>query len=176
METPLFSNPQIPLADLPSVRDVEWIRLESNYLNVQLASIWLFFMIFLAAYWISAGVRPEVPLWVSLLVSGVMVLLLLVNTLLVWLGFKIKGYAVRQHDLMYRTGLIFRKTTVIPYSRIQHSEIQQGFIDRQFGLARLAVFTAGGSQSDLTIPGLTRDRAESIRTFVSEKVEGDEEE
>lgn len=58
----------------------------------------------------------------------------------------------------------------IPFNRMQHSEVLQGVIDRQFGLARLAVFTAGGSSSDLVIPGLEAEQAYRMREFLGEKV------
>ena len=176
METPLFSNPQISLQSLPTIKAVSWIRLESNYLKVQLIGICLTYILILGVFWVTTGIRPKVPLWFSLSTSGVLLFLMVFNLIVARLGFKVKGYTVRQHDLMYRTGLLFRKSTVIPYNRIQHSEIQQGFIDRQFGLSRLAIFTAGGNQSDLVVPGLTQERAEAIRSFVSGKVSGDEEE
>lgn len=176
METPLFSNPQVSLESLPTIKEVNWTRLEANYLKVQLIGICLTYTIILGVFWLTTGLRPKVPFGFSLAVSGVLLFLMIFNLVVARLGFKIKGYAVRQHDLMFRTGLLFRKSTVIPYNRMQHSEIQQGLIDRQFGLSRLAIFTAGGSQSDLVIPGLTHESAEAIRSFVSGKVSGDEEE
>ncbi len=176
MDKPLFANTQIDLAGLPRVADVTWSPLERAYLRVQMWSLYLFRLLILGIFLFTAGVQGDMPWWLMGVISGGWILLLLLSTFLVYRGFRIKGYAVRNHDLMYRSGLLFRKTTVIPYSRIQHSEVHQGVIERQFGLARLAIYTAGGSQSDLTIPGLTKERAEQMRTFVSEKVASDEEE
>jgi uncharacterized protein len=176
MEKPLFANAQIDLARLPRVAGVDWSKLERAYLRVQMLSLWFFRLLILGIFLFTLGVQGDIPLWLMGAISGGWILLLLLSTYIVYRAFRIKGYAVRQRDLMYRSGLLFRKTTVIPYSRIQHSEVHQGVIERQFGLARLAIYTAGGSQSDLTIPGLTKERAEQMRTFVSEKVASDEEE
>ncbi len=173
---PLFSNPQLTLEDLPTVSAVEWTGLSSKYLQVQMWSLWLVRITILLFFLLYSFVYPNFPAGWRWPVAGGWIFLLIISTLIRYYGFRIKGYAVRAHDIMYRTGLIFRKTTVIPYNRIQHSEIQRGLIERQFFLATLAIYTAGGSQSDLAIPGLTEEQAERIRTFLSKKAEEEEEE
>ena len=79
---------------------------------------------------------------------------------------KRKKYALREHDIIYSSGLIWRQKTVVPFSRIQHVEVTEGPIDRLFDLSRLNIYTAGGSSSDLTIPGLMPSRAESIKHYI----------
>jgi len=172
----LFKNEQINVSGLPRAEDVEWISLEEDYLLVDMVGMYIFRFLIIIAFLFYSFFATDFPGWLRWTVIGIWLFFLISSSLLKYFGFKIKGYAVREHDLLYRAGLIFRRITVIPYNRIQHSEIQQGFIERQFNLARLAVFTAGGSQSDLSIPGLSRERAESMRAYVSEKVDSDEEE
>jgi len=87
-----------------------------------------------------------------------------------------QGYAIRDKDIIYKTGIFFRSSLIIPFNRIQHCEIEQGPIDRLFGLAELSLFTAGGSGSDLKIPGLAQDRANSLKNYITNKVAQDEEE
>lgn len=176
MEQPLFHNKQIDLDQLPTVDTIEWVRLHPHYLQVNMFSLWLTRLAILMIYLLVTAFQEDFPSWLRWSIAGAWMLFLIISTLLTYYGFRVKGYAVRDRDLLYRTGLIFRKVTVIPYNRIQHSEILQGFIDRQFDLARLAVFTAGGGQSDLTIPGLTWEGAERMRIWVSQKIEADEEE
>lgn len=176
MDAPLFNNEQVDLTALPAAAEVDWTPLQQAYLQVNLISLWLTRLAILAVFLVVTAFQEDFPFWLRWSIAGAWMLFLLISTLLTYYGFKIKGYAIREHDLMYRTGLIFRKVTVIPYNRIQHSEMLQGVVERQFNLSRLAVFTAGGSQSDLTIPGLTRERAEQMRSWLSKKVEADEEE
>jgi membrane protein YdbS with pleckstrin-like domain len=64
--------------------------------------------------------------------------------------------------------------TSVPFNRIQHSEINQGPLDRAYNLASLNIYTAGGSSSDLTIPGLPYDQAVKLREFVAKKSADDE--
>ena len=102
------------------------------------------------------------------IVGGIICLFLLILFISA-LGFRHKAYALREHDVLYKRGLIFRKTIALPFNRVQHSEINQGPIERNFNLAALEIFTAGGSQSDLTIPGLLNEDAQSIKAFIMEK-------
>ncbi len=79
---------------------------------------------------------------------------------------KRKSYALREQDLSYRSGLIFRKTVSQPMLRIQHVELKRGPIDRRVGLAKLQVFSAGGALHTFEIPGLPLETAENIRQFI----------
>jgi hypothetical protein len=46
------------------------------------------------------------------------------------------GYAERAEDLLVRRGVMFRRTSVIPYGRMQYVEVTAGPFERGFGLAR----------------------------------------
>jgi len=80
-----------------------------------------------------------------------------------------KAVALREHDIAYRSGLYWRKTVMLAFNRVQHVEVSTGPLQRRFGLATLKFFTAGGSSVDLKIDGLTRERAEQLRTFILQK-------
>jgi membrane protein YdbS with pleckstrin-like domain len=45
------------------------------------------------------------------------------------------GYAIREKDITYQSGWLWKSMTTIPFNRVQHCDIRQGLIDRQFGLA-----------------------------------------
>lgn len=45
------------------------------------------------------------------------------------------GYAERAEDLPVRRGVMFRRTSVIPYGRMQYVEVTAGPFERGFGLA-----------------------------------------
>ena len=47
--------------------------------------------------------------------------------------------------------------------------MSQGIIQRMFDLHTLQIFTAGGSNSDLSIPGLKADTAQRIKEFIINK-------
>ena len=81
-------------------------------------------------------------------------------------AYALAGYAIRQHDIIYRSGYLWRSVTAVPYSRIQHTEVSQGPVGRWLNLYELQVYTAGGVSSDLHIKGLDQRTAESIRAFI----------
>ncbi|WP_216601471.1 PH domain-containing protein [Vreelandella azerica] len=104
----------------------------------------------------------------ALLIPGVAVLLMA----LFWAPrrYWLTGYCLRQHDLHLRTGALWRCTTSVTLNRIQHLEVSQGPLERLLGIARLLVYTAGGSGQDLAIPGLAKARADQLRLHVLQQL------
>ncbi|MBD3581072.1 PH domain-containing protein [Flavobacterium selenitireducens] len=86
------------------------------------------------------------------------------------ISFSKKGFAFREHDVLYRDGVIATHTMIIPYNRIQHVALHEGAISRIFGLAKVEIFTAGGSQSDIEIPGIEKEQAENIKQLLMGKI------
>ena len=83
---------------------------------------------------------------------------------------KRNGYALRQKDIIYRRGFLFEKTTVVPFNRIQHVSVEKSVIDKALKLATLKIFTAGGSGSDVSIPGLLPDTAFALKEELSARM------
>ncbi len=75
-------------------------------------------------------------------------------------------YAVRQHDVIVRTGVFWRKETVQPIGRIQHVEQAQGPLDKRFGLTTLRLYSAGTGHMTFRIPGLESDAAARMSAFI----------
>ena len=67
-----------------------------------------------------------------------------------------RGYAVRDKDILYKSGVLWRSAQAVPFNRIQHAVRGSGPVERGFGLASLTAYTAGGSGGDLRIAGLGR--------------------
>ena len=78
-------------------------------------------------------------------------------------------YLVRDNDLLVQHGVLFRRWTSVPHSRIQHVDTRQGPMERLFGLSRLMIFTAAGSLADASIPGLRTEVAEHLRDELSRR-------
>ena len=119
-----------------------------------------------------AKLTPQILMWILVGWGGVGVFLM-IRLLIV---FPYRGYAVRQHDIIYKKGWLWRSITTIPFQRVQHCDIKQGLIERYFGLSRLNVYTAGGQQSDLRIPGLQMEQAEKFKQFILKTISLDDEE
>lgn len=72
------------------------------------------------------------------------------------------GYAERAEDLLVTRGLMFRRTSVIPYGRMQYVEVTAGPLERGLGLATVQMHTAAAA-SDARIPGLAAAEANRLR-------------
>ena len=155
----LFENVQINPGELPEIEKVEFQKLESDYLWMRLTAWGLFFLI-AAGVLVVISLTGGVALWKLLLPW----LVLLLGVLFVELrGFRIKGYALRENDISYKSGLLFFTMTSIPLNRLQHCEVSQG----PFDLASVKIYTAGGSTSDLSIGGLKKEAAHRLRDHIT---------
>ena len=81
-----------------------------------------------------------------------------------------RGYQISADRLRVVRGLLFRSDTVVPFSRVQHIDVDQGPIERFFGIATLTLHTAGNHNSSVALPGLgeplAREMRETIRAHI----------
>lgn len=73
------------------------------------------------------------------------------------------GYEMGADQLRIVRGYLFHSDTIIPFSRIQHVDVNSGPFERAFGLANLIVHTAGSYNHSVTLPGLSKTDAENLR-------------
>lgn len=166
-----FTNNPIEIDQLPKFEEVQLKGLHPKYINVLLFNFLLLFILVIGGFSTLFYFKKDAfsnSTWILILV-GILVFLagLIVFTKL---SFNKKGYAFREHDTIYKSGLISETTTIIPFNRVQHVALHQGFISRKLGLASIELFTAGGSSSDLEIPGLLLADAQIIKNLVSQKI------
>lgn len=172
-----FQNNQVDTFTIPKSEDVQFEKLDPAYKKVSIYITVIIFVIILMVYLI-VGIFVEVLYqfpWILLAGVGWSALTGLF-ILLAAKGYDYEGYAVREKDILYKSGIFFRSTLIIPFNRVQHCEIEHGPVDRLFGLAELSLFTAGGSSSDLSIPGLNQEKASALKNFITNRVAADEEE
>ncbi len=72
-------------------------------------------------------------------------------------------YRVDQAGVRIRRGILWRNTISIPASRVQHTDVSQGPLQRRYGLATLTVHTAGTEGASISLEGLDRDIAFLLR-------------
>lgn len=109
---------------------------------------------------VSTFVSPGGP-WVG---GVVFTTVFLLGAALSVLRYRSWCYEVREDSLYLERGVVTRVKTVVPYVRIQHVDASRGPIERTFGLATTVVYTAGSRGADVSIPGLTPERAEDLQT------------
>ncbi len=163
-ENVLFKNNAVNVEELPQLNGDNFTKLEQEYLYLKLTSLGIFtFLIY--AVLVMLYFVADLPLVLSLAVfTGLVVLVFIIEIM----GFKIKGYALREHDISYKSGLLFFSMTSVPFNRIQHCEVSQGPLARLFDLGSVKVYTAGGSSSDLSISGLTKENAHKLREHITQ--------
>ncbi len=163
-----FNNTQILTEEIPRIASLAFSKLHKDYLTVSLIRTSISAFIIILAVLIPMMINFQ-ELYPWLRVSAIVIVILLVG-IMIWHTFRLfeyKQYALRTHDIVYRDGFIWRTITAVPFNRIQHVEVQQGPIERLFNLAKLNIYTAGGSASDLSISGLHVEVAQSLREFIS---------
>ena len=60
-------------------------------------------------------------------------------------------------------GIINRVTTIVPLRRVQHLDVSQDIIEKEYALGKLIVHTAGTRSSEVILPGLLYHEAERLR-------------
>lgn len=76
------------------------------------------------------------------------------------------GYDMGTARLRVVRGYMFYSDTFVPFGRIQHIDVEQGPIDRRYGLAKLTVHTAGNHNSTVSVPGLAYADALAMREAI----------
>ena len=165
-----FTNETIDTLQLPRFEKVTMTPLHANYWKVLLLTWVIVFLV------ISAGIGVAMILVDDFLARAAsivipVIIVLVIILILSFVGFRKKAFAFRNHDVLFRHGIIATTTIVIPYNRIQHVALHEGFISRFFKLATVQIFTAGGSSSDLEIPGIEKAHAENIKQLLMGKIQ-----
>lgn len=170
MSDTVFTNDSIVEATLPQASDVNYEGLAPSYARTMIIE---WFGVWALLLTVKIGINLFTPvdtlrseLWWAFTLVGILIV-----SVFVWAPMvaRSRGFALRDHDIHYRSGIIWRKTVSLPFNRIQHVELESGPLERIFKLTTLKFFTAGGGNADMKIPALGFERASKLRSFVMEK-------
>jgi uncharacterized protein len=70
-------------------------------------------------------------------------------------------------------GVIWRSIVHVPVSRVQHTDVSQGPLQRRYGLGTLTIYTAGTEYARVDLHGLAHARALAIRDHLLPRRSGD---
>ena len=165
-----FSNQSIDETTLPRAGQLDFQTLDASYsrtLIIESIAAWLGIvlvalvinyikenLLWLAAQW-WVYVIALIPIVISFILSPMIS--------------RARGIALREMDIHFKSGVVWRKTVSLPFNRVQHVELENGPLERAFGLTSLKFYTAGGGSADMKIPGLSPDRATSLRAYIMER-------
>lgn len=152
----------------------DWSPLHPNHLAMERRTSWILF-------WILLGIMIPVNgvlFWLlgrTWVLFGCVMGTWIVAGGLLWL---IQVYLPRSHDaagwmlsprgMEIRKGVWWQHVIVIPKSRIQHTDLQQGPVLRAYGLANLSIYTAGTENAEIELEGLSLETAQHVRDRLME--------
>lgn len=164
----MFQNPEIALDELPGTEEADWQKLHPQFVRRMQIQALIMLGISTVAI-IIAKIVLGIPLLPILLLYALLVIIAIASLAWPALSIRHRGYVLRDKDILFRKGVLWRSVTAVPFNRIQHVETSNTPLDRKLGLATLQLFTAGGSGADLKIEGLGKDVAERLRLFILDK-------
>lgn len=104
------------------------------------------------------------------------VALVVFTSLVIWIpGFRYRSWAFRltEQELLLERGILNRVRTIVPLRRVQHLDVSQDLVEREFDLGKLIVHTAGTRSSEVVLPGLRLEEAESLRDRIKAYITDD---
>jgi len=106
------------------------------------------------------GISAVLPFAAWLLIAG----------LLAWwvwgwpaLAYRYASYMVDGTGIEIRRGVVWRRVINVPRSRVQHTDVSEGPIERSHGIGTLVIYTAGTDFARVRLEGLPHETALRIR-------------
>ena len=82
-------------------------------------------------------------------------------------------YRVDGVGLLLHRGRIFHSELGVARSRIQHTDVTQGPIQRLYGLATLSIYTAGTEDAQIDVSGISFEEARRLRAELTGQADDD---
>ena len=165
-----FENDTIDINNLPKMESIIFTKLHVDYWKIILVNFCILSTIIFVAISTMIFIKYEILAPFIYYIIFFILIILFLFFISNRIGFLKKKYAFRAHDVVFVSGIIATHTMVIPYNRVQHIALHEGFLSRYFGLASIEIFTAGGDNSDITIPGIEKQQAENIKQLLMNKI------
>lgn len=73
------------------------------------------------------------------------------------------AYSIDDTGIEIQRGVFWRDVINVPRSRVQHTDVSQGPLERRYGLGTLVIYTAGTEHARVTLGGLDHGDAMRIR-------------
>ena len=165
-----FTNEEIDLNLLPKYQEINLNAPDPAYWKVILINLSILFTV--GAVGITMLIIFVEPVKAySLYVVGGFLLIFALIFFLHSASFKRRGYALREKDIIYKSGIVAETTSIIPLNRIQHVALDEGMFSRIYKLATLQIHTAGGATGHMHIAGIPVDQAKSIKEALLKKID-----
>ena len=143
--------------------------------------VYIYFVIFfLFILFSSLSIFLNLEISFSLWLISFLVIAILIGEIFARLSYRFWTYDFGSDSLRIERGIIWRRSSNIPYERIQNVDIHRGVFARMLGFSTVIVQTAGysggygynrtGISAEGTLPAIALDDAEKIRDFLIKKI------
>jgi uncharacterized protein len=148
----------------PHSEDAELTRLHPNFSHALRVEATLTALPFLIGALVLETVFRGEGLFPSGIIAGPVLLIALALIIRIpQTRYNARGYQISADRLRVVRGLMFRHDTVVPFGRVQHIDVNQGPLERFFGIATLTLHTAGNHNASVALPGLGEELAREMR-------------
>jgi membrane protein YdbS with pleckstrin-like domain len=161
----------VDTGSLVTVADGEYHSLDPRSIQVQRIAGWIFTAIAAAVTLGGLAVAlvsgDDMPAWLR---RPLPFLWLAGTVLLAWhahrwpaLEYRHTSYRVDALGIEIHRGVYWRVVIHVPRSRVQHTDVSQGPVERRFGLGTLVIYTAGTDYAKVDLGGLEHGTALRLR-------------
>lgn len=166
-----MTNKQLDAEYVDRIGDLCYFPLERKYQKVQLIKMICVYLVMmgLSLFLLLADDFSHRYL-VTACLEGGLLLALVINILFLPKAYAYKGFAIREHDITYRSGIIFPSVITVPFCKIQQVGVRQAPIARIFGLYAVDIVNGAQLLAKVTIPGLKEKRANEIKALILERI------
>jgi len=116
------------------------------------------------------ALEVRAPFWPGIIIGPVTILAFIAILRIPMRRHLARGYTMGDDRLRVVRGILFRHDTVVPFGRVQHIDVNQGPLERMFGISTLTLHTAGTHNASVHLPGLeeglAREMREEIRAHI----------
>jgi membrane protein YdbS with pleckstrin-like domain len=162
------------------VADGVFHQLDPRHVRVQQAFGWIFVLILSSASLFLILLIALVNRFATPVLAGLLVVWAIFYAFLAWHGhrwpaveYRYTSYRVDDFGIEIRRGVYWRVVINVPRSRVQHTDVSQGPIERRYGLGTLVIYTAGTDFAKVELSGLEHGTALAIREHLLPGVSGD---
>lgn len=166
----VMTNLKLDPEMITPISEINFEHLDEKYKRVQVIGIALSYLFLMG---LSLFLLLTDNIWWCISFEIALAIALAINLSIISRAYQIKGYALREQDITYRSGLFFTKTITIPFSRIQQVTIKQNPISKICQLYAVEIVNGAQGFLSLNIPGLTESTAKQIKNLLTDKLRRD---
>lgn len=160
----------LPVTAPESVTDAGWRRLDPRYPAMARQRAWirlaiwgaLLLLVLFGIWWLTPRSTTALTILAVCWLVPTTVFGMLWFRLPV-LHYRHAAWRIDGESLDLRTGAWWHSELRVPRSRIQHTDVSQGPLERRHGLGTLVVYTAGTHHSEIKLGGIAHEDAIALR-------------